>query len=289
MADGAPSADSLVALAAEYRDDGTQEHAWRLGRTCVLLALDLGLPAREVELLRRAAPVHDIGKIGIPDSILLKPGKLTEEEFERIKTHTTVGAEILSGSRSPLLRMAEQIAISHHERWGGSGYPCALSAAHVQPSCSYHERWDGSGYPCGLSGEQIPLPGRVVAVADVFDALTHQRPYKSAWEVKEAVAEIFHHSGRHFDPDVMTAFLRLDHPTLLSGAKEWDPPQPRQSPAHTHTQRPARTQVTARRGLPASQENAEAIAATCASKSASATPRPRARRAPTRRPDADAR
>ncbi|MGH2853304.1 MAG: HD-GYP domain-containing protein [Solirubrobacteraceae bacterium] len=192
-----------LSLAAEYRDDDTQEHAWRLGRTSALLAVELGLPHGDIELLRRAAPLHDIGKIGIPDAILLKPGKLTAEEFEQIKTHTTIGAEILSGSRSLLLGMAERIALTHHERW------------------------DGAGYPRGLGGEEIPLGGRIVAVADVFDALTHARPYKDAWAVKEAVAEIFHQSGRHFDPIVVRAFLRLEHPTLLSHAKDWElPPTP---------------------------------------------------------------
>jgi putative two-component system response regulator len=189
-----------LALAAEYRDDDTQEHAWRIGRTCALLSHGLGLPHREVDLIRHAAPLHDIGKIGVPDAILLKPGKLTDEEFEQMKTHTTIGAEILSGSRSPLLRMAEVIALSHHERW------------------------EGGGYPAGLCVEQIPLPGRIAAVADVFDALTHERPYKQAWPVKDAVAEIFHHAGRQFDPDVVEVFLRLEHPALLSRAKEWEPP-----------------------------------------------------------------
>jgi HD-GYP domain-containing protein (c-di-GMP phosphodiesterase class II) len=189
-----------LAIAAEYRDDATQEHAWRLGRTSALLALGLGLPDREVELIRRAAPLHDIGKIGIPDAILLKPGRLTYEEFEQIKTHTTIGAEILSGSRSQLLGMAERIALTHHERW------------------------DGRGYPRGLAGEQIPLPGRIVAVADVFDALTHERPYKPAWSLQEAVAEIPSQAGGQFDPDVVGAFLQLDHQTLLSGGKEWRPP-----------------------------------------------------------------
>jgi putative two-component system response regulator len=188
-----------LALAAEYRDDATQEHAWRIGRTCFLLALGLGLPAVEVELIRRAAPLHDIGKIGIPDAILLKPGKLTDAEFEQVKTHTTIGAEILSGSSNSLLRMAERIALTHHERW------------------------DGHGYPSGLAGEHIPLPGRIVAVADVFDALTHERPYKHAWSIAEAVAEIFHQGGMHFDPAVVSAFVRLDHAALLTRANEREP------------------------------------------------------------------
>src|SRR6266540_893686 len=189
-----------LALAAEYRDDATQEHAWRIGRICALLALGLGLPDWEVELTRRAAPLHDIGKIGIPDVILLKPGKLSDDEFELIKTHTTIGAEILSGSQSPLLRLAERIALTHHERW------------------------DGRGYPRGLSGKQIPLAGRIVAVADVFDALTHERPYKKAWPVTKAVGEILIQAGRQFDPALVDAFTGLDHPTLLSRVKEWEPP-----------------------------------------------------------------
>jgi putative two-component system response regulator len=189
-----------LALAAEYRDDDTQEHAWRIGRISALLALGLGLPGREVELIRRAAPLHDIGKIGIPDAILLKPGKLSEAEFEEMRTHTTIGAEILSGSRSPLLRLAERIALTHHERW------------------------DGGGYPRGLSGEEIPLAGRIVAMADVFDALTHERPYKEAWPVDKAVAEILGQAGRQFDPGLVDAFSKLDHPTLLSRVREWEPP-----------------------------------------------------------------
>jgi putative two-component system response regulator len=198
-----------LALAAEYRDDHTQEHAWRLGRTCALLAQGIGLPDKEVELIYRAAPLHDIGKIGIPDAILLKPGMLTAEEFEQMKAHTTIGAQILSGSKSPLLVMAERIALTHHERWDGQGYPNALSAT------------------------QIPPPGRIAAVADVFDALTHARPYKAAQSVDEAVAEISNESGQHFDPDLVEAFLRLDHPTLLDRVKDWQPRGGVDRPART--------------------------------------------------------
>ena len=185
-----------LALVTEYRDDETQEHAWRIGRTGALLARALALPDGEVDLIRRAAPLHDIGKIGIPDSILLSPGKLSEPEFDVIKTHTTIGGAILSGSQSPLLRLAEQIALSHHERW------------------------DGQGYPAGISEDRIPLAGRIVAVADVFDALTHERPYKKAWPVEKAVAEILGNAGRQFDPGIVEAFSRLDHPTLVSGRDE---------------------------------------------------------------------
>jgi putative two-component system response regulator len=178
-----------LALAAEYRD----------GYTAGLLAEGLGLPAAMVERIRLAAPLHDIGKIAITDAILLKPDKLTAEEFDTIKSHTLIGARILGGSRSQLLRTAAEIALTHHERW------------------------DGRGYPRGLAGEQIPLPGRIVAVADVFDALTHERPYKPAWPLQEAVAEIPSQAGQ-FDPDVVGAFLQLDHQALLSGAKEWRAP-----------------------------------------------------------------
>jgi putative two-component system response regulator len=188
-----------LALAAEYRDDDTQEHAWRVGRTSGLLALALGFPDTQVELIWRAAPLHDIGKIGIPDAILLNPGKLTPTEFAVMKTHVTIGAEILAGSQSPLLRLAERIALTHHERW------------------------DGRGYPRRQRGEKIPLAGRIVAVADVFDALTHERPYKKASAVSSAVAEILSQRGRQFDPGVVDAFASLDHPTLLKRVREWRP------------------------------------------------------------------
>ncbi len=174
-----------LALAAEYRDDATGKHTRRVGRISALIGRELGLPSGSVKLLERAAPLHDIGKIAVPDRILLKPGPLTPEEFEVVKTHTVIGARILSGSRFDILRLAEQVALSHHERW------------------------DGQGYPHGLSQERIPLPGRIVAVADVFDALTHARPYKPAWSWDEAVAEVESQGGRQFDPRVVDAFLKL--------------------------------------------------------------------------------
>jgi putative two-component system response regulator len=186
-----------LAVAAEYRDDDTQQHAWRIGRSCGLLAGAIGLDNWQVELIRRAAPLHDIGKIGIPDSILLKPGRLTAEEFESIKTHTTIGAQILSGSQSALLVLAERIALSHHERW------------------------EGGGYPHGASGDEIPLAARIVALADVFDALTHARPYKKAWSVQDAVVEILDQRGRQFDPALIDAFATLEHRGLLTPVRDW--------------------------------------------------------------------
>jgi putative two-component system response regulator len=179
-----------LAIAAEYRDHESEQHAQRIGHTSSLLASKLRLAAREVYRILHAAPLHDIGKIAIPDAILLKPGRLTPQEFEALKTHPVVGARILGGSRSRLLQVASEIAATHHEHW------------------------DGRGYPDGLSGEEIPLSGRIVAVADVFDALTHERPYKPAWSTDQAVAEIIEQSGRQFDPAVVAAFQTLDHKAL---------------------------------------------------------------------------
>jgi putative two-component system response regulator len=180
-----------LALAAEYRDDETHQHAQRIGRTAGLVAQGLGIPEEAVREIRRAAPLHDIGKIGIPDDILLKPGRLAPAEFDVVKTHTTMGAQILSGSQAVLLQTAEVIALTHHERW------------------------DGTGYPAGLAGDQIPISGRIVAVADVFDALTHDRPYKQAWPLNDALHEIEHQSSGHFDPAVVDAFMTLDHTALV--------------------------------------------------------------------------
>lgn len=171
-----------LALAAEYRDDETGEHIRRVGRLSARVGRALGLDDARVEALRRAAPLHDVGKIGIDDSILRKPGSLTDREFEVMKTHTTIGARILTGSSSAVLQAAEKIALHHHENW------------------------DGSGYPRGISGSAIPLEARIVAVVDVFDSLTHERVYKEAVPVSKAEEMILEMEGGKFDPHVVRAF-----------------------------------------------------------------------------------
>lgn len=180
-----------LARAAEFRDDDTGQHTIRVARTTALIAAALGLPSEQVDLMREAAPLHDVGKIAIPDGILLKPGKLTDEEFTTMRSHAALGAALLSQGRSEVVQVAERIAGSHHERW------------------------DGQGYPQRLSGESIPLEARIVSVADVFDALTHDRPYKRAWSVADAVAEIAAQRARQFDPSAVDAFLTLAHGDLL--------------------------------------------------------------------------
>jgi PAS domain S-box-containing protein/putative nucleotidyltransferase with HDIG domain len=172
-----------LARAGEFRDDNTFQHTERVGATSAEVAAWLGLDGEQVALIREAAPLHDIGKLAISDTILLKQGPLTDAERSEMQTHAEIGARLLGGSNSPVLEMASTIAASHHERW------------------------DGGGYPAGLSGESIPLWGRIVAVADVFDALTHDRPYKRAWPAARAIGEIRRQSGRHFDPRVVEAFL----------------------------------------------------------------------------------
>ena len=174
-----------LGLATEYRDDDTKAHTGRVGDMASQVASALNLPKKFVSLLRLAAPLHDIGKIGISDLILLKEGKLSEEEYETMKKHTEIGASILSGSKSEILQLAQEIAITHHERW------------------------DGRGYPNRISGEDIPLSGRIVSVVDVFDAFTHERSYKKAWPVEEALAEIQRNSGSQFDPRIVEALISL--------------------------------------------------------------------------------
>jgi putative two-component system response regulator len=172
-------------VAVEWRDAETGVHIERMGRLCERLAREVGLSVVEAELLRHASALHDVGKVGIPDEILLKPGKLDADEWAQMKTHTTIGASILSGSKSALVQMAEQIARSHHERW------------------------DGSGYPEGLKGEEIPLAARICAVCDVFDALLSPRPYKDAWPLSDVVSELASLRGTHLDPALVDAFLPL--------------------------------------------------------------------------------
>jgi len=174
-----------LAMAAEYRDDTTGEHTRRVGRSSAAIARALGWSEDRSKLLGIAARLHDVGKIGIPDAILLKAGQLESVEYEQMKTHTLIGARILSGGHSELLRMAEEIALTHHERW------------------------DGSGYPLGLRESQIPMTGRIVALADVFDALTQARPYKRAWTSQEALQELQKQSGTHFDPFIVQMALRV--------------------------------------------------------------------------------
>jgi len=181
-----------LARAAEARDDDTGQHTARVGATSALLARELGWSATAAERLARAAVLHDVGKIGIPDGVLLKPGRLSPEELAIMRTHAAAGAAILAGSDHPLLQLAEAIALAHHERW------------------------DGAGYPGGLAGAVTPPSARIVAVADVFDALTHTRPYKVAWPTAEAVAEIAGQAGRQFDPAVVAAFLALHQRGALS-------------------------------------------------------------------------
>ncbi|HEY5054498.1 MAG TPA: HD domain-containing phosphohydrolase [Solirubrobacterales bacterium] len=179
--------DALQRLArvAEYRDDATFKHTERVAGTAQRLGELLGLPRSEIALIYQAAPLHDIGKLTIPDSILLKPERLTREEFEQVKGHATAGATLLSGSHSEVLCLAEEIALTHHE-W-----------------------WDGSGYPAGLSGKDIPIAGQLVALADVFDALTHERPYKKAWPLAKALEEIDDLRNRQFDPEIVDAFTKM--------------------------------------------------------------------------------
>ncbi len=174
-----------LAHAIDTRDTETGGHVERIARLSQRLALQLGWSAEHAEMLRHASAMHDIGKIGIPDSVLLKRGKPTPQEWETIKAHTTVGAEILAGSANPLVEMAREIAIAHHEHW------------------------DGSGYPAGLRGEEIPVAARICAIVDVYDALLSKRTYKEAWSPEQTLAEIQHGSGTHFDPELVAAFMEL--------------------------------------------------------------------------------
>lgn len=172
-----------LGIAAEYKDNETGLHIIRMSKMCQVLGKATGMTDKEAELLLNASPMHDIGKIGIPDRILLKPGKLDAEEWEIMQTHASIGADMLSGHPSDILGMAKEIALTHHEKW------------------------NGSGYPNGIKGDDIPLTGRICAVSDVFDALTSVRPYKKAWSVEDSVAEIERGKGAHFDPRLVDLFM----------------------------------------------------------------------------------
>lgn len=176
-----------LAKAAEYRDDESDKHIWRVAKTSALLAKELGLEEEKVELILRSARLHDVGKIAMPDGLLFKPTSLSDIEFEVIKSHTTIGAQILSGGQSTLMKMAESIALTHHERW------------------------DGTGYPKKLKGEAIPIEGRILAVADTFDVITHDRIYCKSISVEQAAEEIKKQRSKQFDPLVVDAFVRLLH------------------------------------------------------------------------------
>lgn len=178
--------------AAEFKDNETGAHVMRISKMTGVVARALGLRPHDVELVEQASPMHDIGKIGIPDRVLLKPGKLDGEEWDTMQTHVSLGAHILAGDHndSELLRVAAEIALNHHERW------------------------DGTGYPNGLKGEEIPLFTRITSVCDVFDALTSQRPYKAPWSVEEAIKFIEDQSGRAFDPTIVSCFKSRLHKLL---------------------------------------------------------------------------
>jgi putative two-component system response regulator len=180
-----------LALVSEYRDDDTNRHTERVGRAAELTARALGCDDEFTWTIRHAAPLHDVGKIGIPDKILLKPDALTPEELAVMKTHTTIGGQILCHSSAPVLRMATAIAFTHHERW------------------------DGAGYPAAIEQHAIPLVGRIVAVVDAFDAMTHDRPYRRARPIEQALGELQRCSGAQFDPAVVAAFMTLDHSALV--------------------------------------------------------------------------
>ncbi|MCL5062651.1 MAG: response regulator [Nitrospirae bacterium] len=171
--------------ASEFRDDETGRHIERISNYVNLIAEEIGMNHEQSMMMRYASPMHDVGKIGIPDGVLLKPGKLTEDEFKIIKLHTVIGGKILSGTTLPLLELAREIALSHHERW------------------------DGNGYPLGLKEKDIPRSGRIVAITDVFDALTSDRIYKAAWPIEKALDYTKDQRGKQFDPDVVDAFFNV--------------------------------------------------------------------------------
>jgi len=186
-----------LGLAAEFKDNETGLHVIRMSHYARVLALAAGFSETQAEELLNAAPMHDVGKIGVADAVLRKPGKLDPDEWAAMQAHAEMGARIIGEHASGLLHTAHQIALTHHEKW------------------------DGSGYPRGLSGGDIPIEGRIVAIADVFDALTSERPYKRAWTVDEAVDLLRREAGRHFDPELVELFI-AELPRLLAIKARWE-------------------------------------------------------------------
>ena len=199
----AASLDTIyrLSMAAEFRDDDTGTHIKRVSLYCAVVAHRMGLAKSDIETILYAAPMHDLGKIGIPDLILLKPAKLNEPEWEIMKRHTVIGAKILEGSDAEFIRLGETIALSHHEKW------------------------DGSGYPNGLKGPQIPIAGCITAIADVFDALTSKRPYKEALSIEKSLDLIREGRGSYFDPDIANAFF-ASQDEILAIRKQYDDLEP---------------------------------------------------------------
>lgn len=190
----------MLGKAGEYNDNDTGQHIWRMAAFAKTLALAAGWSPERAQLLEQAAPMHDLGKIGIPDQILKKPARLDAAEWQVMQRHSEIGAGILVKGHAPVFELAAEVALSHHERW------------------------DGSGYPAGLAGEAIPQSGRIVAIADVFDALTMKRPYKEAWPIDRVVQEIERGAGSHFDPTLVQLFLdRLDE--ILEVRRRWADPE----------------------------------------------------------------
>jgi len=187
----------MLGEAGHYNDNDTGVHIWRMAAYSREIALAKGWPKKHCDLLELAAPMHDTGKIGIPDAILRKPGQLTSDEWEIMRTHCAIGYRILSQSDAPLFKLAAEIALSHHEKWNGSGYPQSLS------------------------GLAIPESVRIVAIADVFDALTMKRPYKEAWSIEKAAANIQENAGSHFDPDLVERFMNI-LPRIIDIKTKWD-------------------------------------------------------------------
>jgi putative two-component system response regulator len=195
-----------LARAGEYRDDDTGHHVTRVGRYARLIAEELGLDSERLDLIEQAAQLHDIGKIGIPDAILHKPGKLDPQEFDLMRTHCNVGRKIIDPlSHEESIRLTSHTSVGM-QILGSTSSPVLKLAAVI--AASHHEKWDGNGYPAGIAGTDIPIEGRIVAVADVFDALSSSRPYKDAFPIEKCLQILIDGRGTHFDPDVLDAFIR---------------------------------------------------------------------------------